>query len=295
MATRALVLGGGGPVGIAWESGLVAGLERGGVRLGDADRIVGTSAGSVVGAQLALGRGGEQLLAAQIAQSTRPASAASADAAAGTAPAAPDLGPLMQLMLRRPTAGPVSRELLIEIGTFALGAHTGSEAAFIASFGRAIAGAGVDAFPERFACTAVDVADGSFHTWDRAAGVELSRAIASSCAVPGIFPPITIGERRYMDGGIRSATNADLATGFERVLIVAVAAGAMAGPALERVEAEAATLRAGGAEVRVIAPDDSAAATFGVNLMDGSRRGEVADAGARQGEAEAERLRAFWV
>ncbi|MBM3141309.1 MAG: patatin-like phospholipase family protein, partial [Chloroflexi bacterium] len=56
VATRAVVLGGGGTVGIAWQSGLMAGLERGGVRPGDADLIVGTSAGSVVGAQLALGR-----------------------------------------------------------------------------------------------------------------------------------------------------------------------------------------------------------------------------------------------
>ena len=53
---RALVLSGGGPVGIAWQSGLTVGLAEQGVQLRDADLIVGTSAGSVVGAQIALGR-----------------------------------------------------------------------------------------------------------------------------------------------------------------------------------------------------------------------------------------------
>ena len=57
MARRALVLGGGGPVGIAWESGMLAGLAEAGLDLSDADFILGTSAGSVVGAQLAMGRG----------------------------------------------------------------------------------------------------------------------------------------------------------------------------------------------------------------------------------------------
>ena len=72
MATRALVLGGGGPVGIAWESGLIAGLEADGVMLGEADLIVGTSAGSMVGAQLALGVSGESMKETQTAQANRP-------------------------------------------------------------------------------------------------------------------------------------------------------------------------------------------------------------------------------
>ena len=63
--TRALVLGGGGPVGVAWEVGLIAGLEQEGVRLADADLFVGTSAGSIVGAMLALGRPTAELLATQ--------------------------------------------------------------------------------------------------------------------------------------------------------------------------------------------------------------------------------------
>ena len=54
MATRALVLGGGGVAGIAWELGLLSGWAGEGVDVREADLVVGTSAGSVVGAQLRL-------------------------------------------------------------------------------------------------------------------------------------------------------------------------------------------------------------------------------------------------
>ncbi len=67
MATRALVLGGGGPVGVAWESGLVAGLAEQGVQMAEADLFVGTSAGSVVGSQLSLSKAPQELYERQIA------------------------------------------------------------------------------------------------------------------------------------------------------------------------------------------------------------------------------------
>ena len=165
MARRALVLGGGGPVGIAWESGIVAGLEHEGVAAGGADLIVGTSAGSVVGAQLALGRSGEELLAAQIAEASRAGSQPSADAAP-----APDLGPLIQMMMNRPAEGELPVPKRVEIGAFALRAKTIGEETFIANFGRVAEARG--AFPERFVCTAIDAVDGSFATWNKAAGVE---------------------------------------------------------------------------------------------------------------------------
>src|SRR4051795_13477717 len=63
---RALVLGGGGITGIGWELGIVAGLAAAGVRLEDADLVVGTSAGSVVGAQLLSGTSVEDLYTGQL-------------------------------------------------------------------------------------------------------------------------------------------------------------------------------------------------------------------------------------
>ena len=79
MTTKALVLGGGGPVGIAWETGLLAGLAEGGIDLSHADYILGTSAGAFVGAQLAMGRSPAKLVATILARGKdRPAKGSSA-------------------------------------------------------------------------------------------------------------------------------------------------------------------------------------------------------------------------
>lgn len=291
MGDRALVLGGGGPVGIAWEVGLAAGLEEGGVKIADANRIVGTSAGSFAGAALASGRPAEALVRAQVEESQRIA-AARRSATASERPTAPDLGPLLRFMARRPATGEVPVELLAEIGAFALGAKTISEDAFVASFG-SIAKAD-EKWPRGFACTAVDAVDGSFHLWEETSGVELGRAIASSCSVPGIYPPITIGGRRYIDGGMRSGTNADLVKGCACVLVVAVIGNLATDAMRASVQREIDGLKLAGAKVELILPDANCREAFGPNLMDASRRGDVALAGVVQGRAEAARLKSFW-
>ncbi len=291
MITRALVLGGGGPVGIAWESGLAAGLAANRVALADANRIVGTSAGSFVGASLASGRSPESLLRSQIEQGARDA-ASRKETGAGERPKPPDLTPLMRLMARRPAEGEPPRSLLVELGQFALSAKTMPEENFVASFG-ALGKDGV-AWPKGFACTAVDAETGDFVAWEEASRVPLGRAIASSCSVPGIFPPITINGRRYVDGGMRSATNADIARGHDRVLVVAVLSRATTEAMRARLDAEVEALKAAGSAVELIVPNAECLEVFGVNLMDPSKRGDVAQAGERQGRAEAERLRGFW-
>ena len=294
MGSRALILGGGGPVGIAWELGLAAGLEEGGVKIAAADRIVGTSAGSFAGAALASGRSAEALVRAQVEQAGRDAAArkSAAGAPPGEHRAAPDLGPLLKFFARRPDGGEPSPALRAEIGAFALAAKTMPEEQFVASFG-SIAKDG-EAWPRGFACTAVDAVDGSFVVWEESSGVPLGRAIASSCSVPGIFPPITIHGRRYIDGGMRSGTSFDLGKGYERVLAVAVISSMGADIMRARVDAEIAALRATGTKVELIVPNAHCLEAFGPNLMDASRRGDIALAGAVQGRAEAERIREFW-
>jgi NTE family protein len=293
LAKRALVLGGGGPVGIGWESGIVSGLMEGGVDLSRAELIVGTSAGSFVGANLAMRRSIAQLAETYINE--QPQSVPTAQPGAGP----PDLSILIGKMQEAVSGVRPAKEVRAEIGAWALTAKTIREGDFIASFGGWLSGLPENAWPtQSYACTAVDAADGSFVVWNQEAGIGLARAVASSCSVPGVYPPITIRGRRYIDGGMRSATNADVAKGYDAVLVVAMTARVTDPLLAERfrkpLENELKILREGGAQVELLMPDDASLDAFGVNLMDRSRRPAGAKAGLNQGRADAARLRLFW-
>ena len=294
MTTRALVLGGGGTVGIAWESGLISGLARGGVDLGQADFTLGTSAGAFVGARLAMGASASALVDPILAETPPPPPQSGAKPAT-----APGLSPLVMMMAQVHAGTRPAQEVLVEIGAFALAATTADEAAFIATFGRSFAGLPQDAWPERgYACTAVDALTGEFKLWTRESGVGVTRAVASSCSVPGIFPPVTLQGRRYMDGGMRSGLNADQAGGHDLVVVIQVRTGATAGPAAAaadaKVEAELETLRAAGARTLLIGPDAASLTAMGLNLMDARNRAAAARAGLAQGLAQAQDLKAVW-
>jgi NTE family protein len=124
--------------------------------------------------------------------------------------------------------------------------------------------------------TAVDAVTGDLRVFDGTCGVGLVDAVAASCAVPGVWPPVTIDGARYIDGGVRTTANADLAAGHERVLILAP----MADPALD---GQVASLRER-SRVEVIAPDDEALTAFGINPLDPAIRTPCALAGYAQGK-----------
>ncbi len=300
MGSRALVLGGGGPVGIAWESGLLAGLARAGVDLGKADFIMGTSADSFVGARLALGAEAAGLADPILADAAKAAAATpSTGRGAGTRGGPPaDLSKLMTLMGEAQSGARDPQAVRAEIGAFALAAQTLDEAAFIATFGRSFAALPDDAWPERgYACTAVDAETGAFQMWTRDSGVGVTRAVASSCSVPGIYPPVTLDGRRYIDGGMRSSTNADMATGHDTVVVIAVRLGGgdeRSARLSATLDAEVKVLTDAGAKVTLIAPDAASQAAMGVNLMDFRRRGDAAKAGLAQGAALAAELAKAW-
>ena|SRR5215211_1638713 len=286
MVTRALVLGGGGVVGIAWETGVLKGLRDGGVDPNAADLVVGTSAGSVVGSQV---RGGLSLDELYAQQSTpMPQSE--------QLPMGQDMEKLVAIFTKWAQAPAMTEALCAEIGRLALEAKTDSEERWLAALRAGLVKS--DDWPEqRLVVTSVDAETGAFKTWDRDAGVPMLAAIASSCAVPGMFPPVTVAGRRYIDGGVRSGTNADIAAGSDVAIIVAPIGGSdqgIGGIARRQLDAEADSLRASGSIVEVILPDAAAMEAFGPNLMDPARRTPAAEAGLRQGAEAATRLRDSW-
>ncbi len=293
--SRALVLGGGGPVGIAWEAGLLAGLAEDGVALGQADFVLGTSAGSVVGALLAMGRDPRDIARQIIAEADRPREIPQQVAQERTG--APNMMVLLQKMQEAASGERDPQEVRREIGEFSRAAQTVDEASFLAGFGRQLAEAEEGAWPGHgYACTAVDTATGAFVIWNAESKVSLSRAVASSCSVPGVFPAITLNGRRYMDGGMRSATNADLAKGHKKTVVIAVrlAAGEFGDRMMAPVTREIAVLTDAGGAVELIVPDEASTAAFGMNLMNPKNRPAAAKAGLDQGRALAATLQPFW-
>jgi NTE family protein len=131
---------------------------------------------------------------------------------------------------------------------------------------------------------AVDAGSGADALFDAESGVSLVDAVAASSAVPGVWPPVTINGRRYVDGGVRSSDNADLAAGCARVLVISPL-GADSPLPLRPLSEAVRELRAGGSQVTVISPDAASVATFGTNPLDPSSRVPAAEAGRAQGRA----------
>jgi NTE family protein len=144
----------------------------------------------------------------------------------------------------------------------------------------------------RLRVTAVDAETGGFVVFDRDAGVSLVDAVAASCAVPGVWPPVTIDGRRWIDGGMRSSANADLAEGYQRVVVLAPVSGGF-GP-IARLGDQVAALRAGGAQVSVVTPDRDARRAIGRNMLDPARRAMAARAGHAQAPSVAAEVRDTW-
>src|SRR6516164_1361047 len=202
--SRALVLGAGGPVGRAWQSGLIAGLIEREIDLGDASLIIGTSAGAIVGAQLALGL--KFAAPSKFDLAGQPASASLSDVSG------------LLAAMARAMRSPEPEIERAKIGAFAIEAQTISEEDSIAR--TAFAQIRGHSWPTRFRATAVNARTGKLQVWDASSGATLERAVASSAAIPGVFPPITIKGERYIDGGVRSMLNADLATGYDIIIVV---------------------------------------------------------------------------
>ena len=286
--TTALVLGGGGTTGIAWEMGLLLGLADGEIDVTPAGLVIGTSAGSVVGAQITSGLSLEELYARQL----QPLEQTKEQVVQF------DLAALFQVF----TAGAGASDAQTaraRVGAAALAAKTMPEQDRLEIIAARLPS---QQWPnqQRLLIVSVNAQTGEAAFFDKDAAVPLTLAVAASCAVPGVYPPTTIGSQRYIDGGVRSGTNADLAKGAQRVLIlraetldVSAIEGMPPTPHLT-FEEELAALEQAGAQVFVITPDEASTAARGPNPLDASRREGSAQAGRAQGRQAAEQVRRFW-
>jgi len=286
--TKALVLGGGGTTGIAWETGILLGLHDGGSEVIDAGLVVGTSAGSVVGAQITSGFPLEDLYARQL----QPLEETKEQVVHF------DMNELIHVFAAG-IGAPDAQTARARVGAAALAVKTVPEQERLEIITSRLP---VQEWPhaQRLVIIAVDAQTGAWVPFDRDAGVPLALAVSASCAVPGVYPPTTIEGHRYVDGGVRSGTNADIAKGYQRVLILR--AETLDVSALDpqqttpfmTLDDEQAELEQSGSQVLVITPDKASAEARGPNPLDSSRRAISAKAGYEQGRLLAEIVRRFW-
>ena len=238
---------------------------------------IGTSAGSAVAAQITSGALIADLDSAQL------------DERSSELEVDLDLEELMDRFVRATTGATDPEDMRRRIGALALETPTVSEAARRAAITARL--------PEKtwpsgtLLLTAVEAGSGRPTVFTKDSGVDLVDAVAASCAVPGVWPPVTIGDHRYIDGGVRSVTNADLAAGCDRVLVITPL---LAGAPQPWGDLDDEIARLSPAGVRVIHADEASTAAFGTNPLSPSTRGPAARRGREIGRSEAAAVGSFW-
>ena len=288
----ALVLGGGGSTGNAWLIGVVAGLFEGGLDVSNADLIIGTSAGATAAVQIT-GETTEELLAITLAPvPQRPVAAGPGGAQAGRGPVVNHLDRMNRIIAASSNAIDFRHRLCasaLELDAESDGAWTDRWRSIVAPR------LPHPEWPEQTVLiTAVNARTGEGVVFDRESGVELVDAVAASTS-SGL--PYRIGGTPYLDGGFRTnAENADLAAGYERVLVLSPFGGRSLVPQGwgTHLATQLDELRGGGTLVETVYPGPESEHLFGPNGMDLSLRPAAARAGQEQGRGLAERLTAFW-
>jgi NTE family protein len=299
----ALVLGGGGAAGQAWQIGVIAGLAEAGLDLTEAaDLVIGTSSGSTTAAQVRSGIPAAELLAAVLSPPVQPAGQNREPS-----PSLPR-ATVFERMRAIGAAATSAADLRQAMGAFGLESDSVLEPG--AGQRRAMVAARLPRaeWPDRpMIVVAVDAHTGELAAFDRDSGVDLVDAVTASTALPGLTATHSINGIRYINGGVRSAENADLAAGYANVVVLSPFGGTnptpperSAGPGgqfegLRRfpgadLASEVEALRQQGSHVEVITPDAGSRAAMGTNQMDPATRGPAARAGFAQGQQEATRV-----
>ncbi len=297
MARIGLVLGAGGAVGHAFHAGVLAALsDETGWDARDAEVVVGTSAGSLVGAFLRAGLAPTDI-AARAGDETMSEPGrrlvARAEAATRHLPPIPDRPPRRSGLPVMSAPGALVRAALqpwkarpAALAAAALPAGRISTEV-IASGLRPL----FDGWPDRSLwINAVELQTLRRVTFGRdpAPVTDVASAVAASCAIPSFFTPVTIDGVRYVDGGVHSPTNADLVAGLGLDLVVISSPMSVARNAVRlapdqparrlsrlALTREVARVRRGGTPVITFQPTPADLEVMGLNAMDPSRVADV--------------------
>ena len=285
---RGLVLGGGGLWFVAWQTGYLRRLEELGLQLGLADRLVGTSAGSIVASILA----GEKLagFGRTVDLLTRAPGLLARMAASG--PLEPSCERALDSFRDARDCEP---QTLREIGFAALAARTPTAEVTARNFSVILR---MRRWPSsRLHITCVDAFTGERIVVTRSAAVPLARAAAASSAVPGIFAPQPIQDRKCMDGGVAgTGVHLDLVAGARRALVISLVDGSEPDLAWgtmtpESIRQEFADLQASGTEALRIVPRTQVPE----DVMDPRLAVSAVQEGVAQADDDITLLRDFWV
>ena len=278
---RALVLGSGGTTGLAWQAGVLAGLDDAGIDLA-AQLVVGTSGGALLGARLAAGMPVADLAAlVHLAGTAGPGGRAGLP---GSVPA-PALARLLAAQLY-----PRRRHALAWLGRRARQEWTPEASArFVAAVAGDLVGR---PWPAALVVVATDTATGRPAFLSAARPADLAAAVAASCAMPGVLPAVAIDGRLLFDGGLRSPGNLDVAAAADAVLALAPLTGALR--AHRRPGVQAAQLRRSGTPVLLLTPDAAGRRAVGVDVLAAGRVPAAFAAGRALGVRRAGEVRAAW-
>jgi NTE family protein len=294
----ALVLGGGGAAGNAWVIGVIAGLAEAGLDMTEAaDLVIGTSAGATAAAHVRSGMPPAELLASVLSAPVQPVKQTREQLSSLP------MATVFERMRAIGAAAASAVELQRAMGAFGLESDSvlGPEAA---SQRRAMVASRLPRgeWPDRrMIVTAVNAHTGELAAFDRDSGVELVDVVTASTAAPGLVPTVSINGARYIDGGVRSLDNADLASSYTHVVVLSPLGGRTGTLPEGQFEglrrfpgadlgSQVEGLRKGGSRVEVITPDADSRTAMGTNQMDLATRVPAARAGFAQGKREAARV-----
>jgi NTE family protein len=284
---RTISFGGGGVFFVAWQVGYIKGLAEASIQLNGAERVVGTSAGSIVAALFSAkkisGFYEELHLLSKVPQLVL--------ALAPAASLKPSQLHAVELFTQATTA---DIDVVREIGRAALAAQAPEQDVMRRNI---LLVARMRHWPSKILHTStVDTYTGERCIVSSDSEISIPAALAASSAIPGVFPPQQLADRKCMDGGTSgTGTHLDVLAGSHRALILClrdpqVSHRAEMTQSPQATLAEYEALKASGTTVFTASPKSFTQA----ELMDPTAVGKALAMGIEQGSADAQRVEEFW-